>query len=111
MDFVERPLFGGAIICRLPSSFSDASLFRDVPDHQEVWVDGGPDRSLVIEILERKEDVLDDEAVPFFLSDLAACNDAQSPMVLKSRPALVEEELPELPAGVPCLLGVGEQTV
>ncbi|CAE8680809.1 unnamed protein product, partial [Polarella glacialis] len=102
-------LFGGAITCELPRSFSDASTFREVPDHQEVWVDCDSDRSLVIEILEKK-DVPDDQAIAFFLSDLASFNEALEAEVLSSR-ALAVEEVPQMPAAALCLGGLGEQTV
>mmetsp|Transcript_90919 Transcript_90919/g.294221 ORF Transcript_90919/g.294221 Transcript_90919/m.294221 type:complete len:197 (+) Transcript_90919:68-658(+) len=107
----EAPLYGGAIVCDMPRCFSDASNFREVPDHQEVWVDGASDRSLIVEILERKDEVPDDQALAFFLSDLAAFNEAQEAAVLTSRPALMGEELPRLPADVRCFTGVGEQKV
>eukprot|EP00440_Ansanella_granifera_P033918 gb/GFBE01036797.1/.p1 GENE.gb/GFBE01036797.1/~~gb/GFBE01036797.1/.p1 ORF type:complete len:188 (+),score=32.74 gb/GFBE01036797.1/:1-564(+) len=105
----EVPLYGGAISCDLPKSFSDASVFREVPDHQEVWVDTSSDRSIMVEILERK-DVSDDGAISFFLSDLAEFNEARDATVLSSR-ALGDEEMPHLPAPATCLCGVGEQTV
>ncbi|CAE7720558.1 MPK5 [Symbiodinium sp. CCMP2592] len=49
------PLYGGALTCELPRTLTDASAFREVPDHQEVWVDTSSDRSVVIEILEAKD--------------------------------------------------------
>eukprot|EP00931_Biecheleriopsis_adriatica_P039642 TRINITY_DN22658_c0_g1_i1.p1 TRINITY_DN22658_c0_g1~~TRINITY_DN22658_c0_g1_i1.p1 ORF type:complete len:213 (+),score=49.92 TRINITY_DN22658_c0_g1_i1:79-639(+) len=108
-DTREVELYGGAISCDLPRSFSDASNFREVPDHQEVWVDTCSDRSLMIEILESK-DVTDDEAISFFLSDLAAFNAAVDPTVVERR-VLAAEEVPHLPPEVRCLHGVGEQTI
>ncbi len=47
-----RPLFGGAIRCLVPNSFSDVSLIRQVPDNQEVFADPSSDSSLIIEVLE-----------------------------------------------------------
>eukprot|EP00933_Yihiella_yeosuensis_P078008 TRINITY_DN89089_c0_g1_i1.p1 TRINITY_DN89089_c0_g1~~TRINITY_DN89089_c0_g1_i1.p1 ORF type:complete len:203 (+),score=23.84 TRINITY_DN89089_c0_g1_i1:36-611(+) len=105
----EAELYGGALVCDMPKSFSDASIFREVPDHQEVWVDKSSDRSLVIEILEKKE-VSDNEAIPFFLSDLASFNEALDPTVLSTR-ALLPQEVPGLPEFARCFTGVGEQTV
>eukprot|EP00929_Paragymnodinium_shiwhaense_P048643 TRINITY_DN24567_c0_g1_i1.p1 TRINITY_DN24567_c0_g1~~TRINITY_DN24567_c0_g1_i1.p1 ORF type:complete len:188 (-),score=47.46 TRINITY_DN24567_c0_g1_i1:1-564(-) len=103
------PLFGGAISCDLPRSFHDAAEFREVPDHQEVRVDTATDRSVIVEILERK-DVPDDQAVAFFLKDLASFNDALEDKVLSNR-ELDSQDLPHMPAEATCLGGVGEQLV
>ncbi|CAJ1353534.1 unnamed protein product [Effrenium voratum] len=107
-DMQEAQLYGGAMLCELPRSFADASTLREVPDHQEVWVDTGSDRSLMIEILERK-DVADEEAMHFFLSDLAAFNDASEASILRSGP-LAPEEVPHVP-GACAAKAVGEQIV
>jgi Ran-interacting Mog1 protein len=69
----ERPLFGGAIVCRIPSEWIDISDIRQVPDHQECWQDTREGRLLVIEILERKE-IPDDKAAEYFFRDLAEYN-------------------------------------
>ncbi|KAK8109115.1 multicopy suppressor of ts gsp1 [Apiospora sp. TS-2023a] len=47
------PLFGGALVCDLPSNFADVSKLRQVPDNQEVWIDRDGFTSLVFEIDER----------------------------------------------------------
>uniref|UniRef100_A0A7S1APN3 Ran guanine nucleotide release factor n=1 Tax=Noctiluca scintillans TaxID=2966 RepID=A0A7S1APN3_NOCSC len=101
--------FGGAIVCDLPHSLTDASQVRHVPDHQEVWVDSMTDSSLVCEILQ-KAGVKDSEAVKFFLADLADSNDARSSAVVQSR-RLGAEEVPYLPAEVACFSGLGEQMI
>mmetsp|Transcript_156475 Transcript_156475/g.276400 ORF Transcript_156475/g.276400 Transcript_156475/m.276400 type:complete len:193 (-) Transcript_156475:177-755(-) len=104
-------LYGGAITCDMPSTFDDVSAIREVPDHQEVWADRSSDRSLIVEILERKKEVTDEQAVNFFLADLASANDAKDLRILVDRPAHTEEELPSVPADTRCMLGVCEQTV
>ena len=38
--FNVTPLYGGAVTTVLPAGFLDASLFRSVPDTQEVYVNG-----------------------------------------------------------------------
>eukprot|EP00928_Gymnodinium_smaydae_P015011 TRINITY_DN15506_c0_g1_i1.p1 TRINITY_DN15506_c0_g1~~TRINITY_DN15506_c0_g1_i1.p1 ORF type:complete len:216 (+),score=51.78 TRINITY_DN15506_c0_g1_i1:59-649(+) len=106
----EIELYGGALSCELPVTFADASNFRQVPDHQEVWVDSGSDRSFMVEILERKTEVSDDRAVEFFLQDLAEFNDARNSRVLSSR-KLDNAEIPGVPADAACFVGVGEQSV
>lgn len=103
----EVPLYGGALSTELPRSFTDASTFREVPDHQEVWVDTTSDRSVIIEILEQK-DVDDAQAIEFFLSDLAAFNEAIDSKVLHSRP-VAPEEVPHLRCRA--FMGLGHQVV
>lgn len=103
----EVPLYGGALSTELPRSFTDASTFREVPDHQEVWVDTTSDRSVIIEILEQK-DVDDAQAIEFFLSDLAAFNEAIDSKVLHSRP-VAPEEVPHLRCRT--FMGLGQQVV
>mmetsp|Transcript_9264 Transcript_9264/g.20604 ORF Transcript_9264/g.20604 Transcript_9264/m.20604 type:complete len:187 (+) Transcript_9264:66-626(+) len=102
------PWYGGAILCDLPSSFQDASEVRQVPDHQEVWTDHSSDRSITVEILERK-DIADDHAVAFFLADLADANDARDARLVSER-QLSTQEVPHL-ADVHCRLGVGLQRI
>ena len=103
--FLEVPLYGGAMLADMPKSFADASQFREVPDHQEVWVDTSSDRSVIIEILEKK-DVPDEEAMEFFLADLAAFNDAKESKLLSTRSAS-PEEVPHLNCRV--FLALGQQ--
>jgi hypothetical protein len=45
-------LYGGAITALIPTMMQDASDIRQVPDHQEVFLDKGSNNSLIIEILE-----------------------------------------------------------
>lgn len=60
-----QALFGGAVRMRMPSGYTDVSGFRQVPDHQEVWVGDGRtapmavtaegkamDGSVIVELLE-----------------------------------------------------------
>merc|ERR1711988_1460335 len=51
-----------------------------------------------------------EEAVRFFLSDLATANEARESQVLTSRQLHIEE-VPGMPPDVQCLYGVAEQTV
>jgi hypothetical protein len=54
---VTRELYGGAIKLNLPTSYDDVSNFRQVPDHQEVWVDRDSNTSLIVELLDLDEEV------------------------------------------------------
>ncbi|KAK5135051.1 hypothetical protein LTR08_005711 [Meristemomyces frigidus] len=67
--FNSTPLFGGALTASLPSTFTDVSEMRQVPDHQEVWLDPNGFTSIVVEILERVEKP-DLEALQHHLDDL-----------------------------------------
>jgi Ran-interacting Mog1 protein len=92
-DFVQRPLFGWALACHLPSDWRDVSDVRQVPDHQECWQSVGAaaaddfSRLLVIEILERQNDIADADAAEYFFRDLAESNG--SPVLsFTARPSL-----------------------
>ncbi|KAI3325353.1 Mog1p/PsbP-like protein [Xylariaceae sp. AK1471] len=49
----STPLFGGALVCDLPTKFADVSRLRQVPDNQEVYIDKDGFTSIIIEINER----------------------------------------------------------
>ena len=92
-DLTDQPLFGGTLRLGVPSTWRDVSEVRQVPDHQEVWQDrteeGQPPSEirrtgedgriqiegtggvLVVEILDRQDDVSDEGAAKFFFDDLA----------------------------------------
>lgn len=52
-EFISTPLFGGAIVCDLPSNFADVSKLRQVPDNQEVYIDQDGFTSIIFDITER----------------------------------------------------------
>jgi hypothetical protein len=81
----ERPLFGGAVSCEIPTAWRDVSDIRQVPDHQECWqeMDGAV---LVVEILQRQDDVTDANAAKFFFDDLADSNDTSNVVSFQSQP-------------------------
>ncbi|KAH7394155.1 hypothetical protein DE146DRAFT_617170 [Phaeosphaeria sp. MPI-PUGE-AT-0046c] len=70
MSFTNTPLFGGAITAALPSNFADTSQIREVPDHQEVYLDADGYSSIVIEILEYVDKSSDEEALQYHFADL-----------------------------------------
>ncbi|RDW73797.1 hypothetical protein BP5796_07239 [Coleophoma crateriformis] len=51
--FVATPLFGGAMIVDLPETFTDVSRIRQIPDHQEVFLDKDGYTSIMFDITER----------------------------------------------------------
>ncbi|KAI9169163.1 hypothetical protein LWI28_007998 [Acer negundo] len=79
----ERPLFGGAIASTFPHRFQDVSNVRQVPDHQEVFVDPARDESLIFELLDFKDDVGDNGSAAWFLQDLATEQDAEGCTLLE----------------------------
>ncbi|KAL1551017.1 ran guanine nucleotide release factor-like [Salvia divinorum] len=79
----QRPLFGGAISSTFPLRFQDVSNIREVPDHQEVFVDPTRDESLIFELLDLKTDVADHGSATWFLQDLANEQDAEGATVLE----------------------------
>ncbi|XP_016456872.2 uncharacterized protein LOC107780806 [Nicotiana tabacum] len=79
----ERALFGGAISSTFPLRFQDVSNVRQVPDHQEVFVDPARDESLIIELLDLKVDVADSGSATWFLQDLANEQDAEGTTIIE----------------------------
>jgi hypothetical protein len=51
--YTSTPLFGGALIVDLPSTFADVSTIRQVPDHQEVYLDKDGFTSIIFDITQR----------------------------------------------------------
>lgn len=87
MSFRSAELFGGAITVDLPVGFGDArsglppplpcnrrltssSTIRQIPDHQEVFLDANGYSSIVFEILERVDKPTDEEALQYHFQDL-----------------------------------------
>ena len=98
---VTRTLYGGAIKLDLPSSFDDVSAFRQVPDHQEVWVDRDSNRSVIVELLDMEEDCQDFEVCEHIFRDCAQANNASDISILSQR-RLRAAEVPKLMLDPPC---------
>ncbi|XP_050375215.1 uncharacterized protein LOC126792780 [Argentina anserina] len=81
--YSQRALFGGAISSLFPDRFQDVSNVRQVPDHQEAFVDPARDESLIIELLDFKPDVADSGSATWFLQDLATEQDAEGSVVIE----------------------------
>ncbi|KQK23966.2 ran guanine nucleotide release factor [Brachypodium distachyon] len=79
----RRLLFGGAISSTFPVRFQDVSNIREVPDHQEVFVDPSRDESLIFELLDLKGEVEDGGSALWFLRDVANEQDAGDSMVVE----------------------------
>lgn len=80
MAYTTRPLFGGAITASLPTNFADVSEIRQVPDHQEVWLDRDGFTSIVVDILERvqiDDGMSDAQALEYHLRDVVGEEDGE----------------------------------
>eukprot|EP00759_Apiculatamorpha_spiralis_P054266 PhF_6_TR6893/c0_g1_i1/m.9983 len=71
-------LFGGAMqCCPLPPLFVDVSEIRQIPDNQEVHNDVDTGCTVIIELMQGREDIAEIvEAARFLWCDLAKDNDA-----------------------------------
>ncbi|EGC38065.1 hypothetical protein DICPUDRAFT_29264 [Dictyostelium purpureum] len=96
-NFVKRPLYGGAIEISIPERFRDITQFRQVPDHQEVFVDEKSDQSFIVELNE-KQSVVDDQAILFHYENLTEELELpkEKSVVLNQR-KLTNDELPNFP--------------
>lgn len=103
----NRSLFGGAIVCNFPGRFEDVSDVRQVPDHQEAFVDAGRDESLIFELLDMKHDVADNGSATWFFQDLASEQDADGTMVFEQSGVFEAEWLRfrDMPAVVTTAVG------
>ncbi|KAK6363190.1 multicopy suppressor of ts gsp1 [Orbilia blumenaviensis] len=70
ISFTEKELFGGAITANVPSTWTDLSNIRQVPDNQECFIDITGLATLIFELNERVEKENDEEAIIFHLSDI-----------------------------------------
>jgi hypothetical protein len=109
-----RPLYGGAITCQIPDDWRDVSDVRQVPDHQECWQDT-EGRLLVVEILARESEVIDEQAAAFFFHDLADYNGMKAPDVKFTPQPELSNKINLAGAGLPdsakLCFGTGYQTV
>ncbi|KAF9009338.1 Mog1p/PsbP-like protein [Cyathus striatus] len=79
--YIKRPLFGGAIVADTAPDLLDASLVRQIPDTQEVFMYKESDVSIIVEILQRVEPSTYDDAIKFHFDSLAEDNSAASAQV------------------------------
>ena len=78
LHFARTQFFGGGVECLLPTSFEDVSIVRQIPDHQEVYVDKVTEMSFIVELLAFETDVANAAIGEYLFDDLAQCNDAVS---------------------------------
>ncbi|KAF1973547.1 Mog1p/PsbP-like protein [Bimuria novae-zelandiae CBS 107.79] len=70
MSFKKVELYGGAITVDLPAAYGDASQIREVPDHQELYLDENGYTGVIFEILEYVDNLTDAEALQYHFADL-----------------------------------------
>lgn len=90
-DFRPVELYGGYMQSVIPPFFDDASDFRQIPDHQEVFVHQETGCCLIIELNARQPSVSNEEAAEFFFKDLAQASGAVDFRVEQKRPLGVED--------------------
>ncbi|MCJ1224131.1 hypothetical protein MMC12_000775 [Toensbergia leucococca] len=93
VEYTRVDLYGGALSVELPVGFIDASNFRPVPDHQEVFVSNNNSTSIIIDILESVDIRTEREALDFHFD--AIVNQADNPQIWTAQ-FLISFELPGL---------------
>ncbi|KAF9284072.1 hypothetical protein BGZ68_004922 [Mortierella alpina] len=111
MDAPQQELYGGAITMSLPRKFENICNVREVPDHQEVFVNVDEDQSVIVEILELAAEASDEACAPFHFQQLAEDNDAEDASVVQSVSILNNAELPTWPADTKIYLLLGQQRI
>ncbi|KAG0324260.1 hypothetical protein BG000_002278 [Podila horticola] len=111
MEVIEQELYGGAITMNLPRKFGNISHVREVPDHQEVFVNVDEDQSVIVEILELAAEASDDGCAAFHYQQLAEDNDAEESSTIQSVSILSNAELPSWPSDAKIYLLLGQQRV
>ncbi|KAK4994355.1 hypothetical protein LTR66_005600 [Elasticomyces elasticus] len=95
--FKRVQLFGGAIVADLPANFANVSDIRQVPDHQEVYLDRDGLTSIIFDILEQVDVGTDTDALQYHLKDIVG-EDAEQTKIWTSNAAVFSELPPQTPA-------------
>lgn len=82
-------LYGGALSSIVPAQFADASLFRQIPDNQEVFVDDATDDSMVFDILEKQDGDIK-QASRVHLEEISSLNNVSGYKELHFEPVSIE---------------------
>jgi len=110
VTFKEVKLFGGAILCDIPSNFADVSTIRQVPDNQEVFLDKDGFTSIVFDITERvgpdgSDEKIDGTAMTVHLEEIVD-EDLETVKVW----SMTRTEFSELPPKTPAYTLMATQT-
>ncbi|CAG8954179.1 hypothetical protein HYALB_00001294 [Hymenoscyphus albidus] len=109
-SFRSTPLFGGALIVDLPSNFADVSTIRQVPDHQEVYLDKDGFTSIIFDITERvgqpgSGPAIDGAALTTHLEDIVDSDDDTVQVW-----STTNTQFSKLPEDTPCYTLIATQT-
>jgi hypothetical protein len=104
MEVATKELYGGAITVELPKPYIDASDFRQIPDHQEVFLSQETLTSVIFEINQYVETSTETSAVHFHFTDVIEKPDRLAePLGEPSKETMMKLSLKDFPAYV--LLG------
>ena len=96
MDGALKGLFGGAIQVKIPNTFDDISTVRQVPDHQEVFVDKNSETSIIIELLAHDDKIDNSNIMAYYFEDLANSNESIENNVLFSEMIIDQDFFPHI---------------
>lgn len=87
MKYTNRQLYGGAITLNIPEGFENVSSVRDIPNHQEVFVDNFSECSIIVEILEPVDAPRYRNSIAeYYFNDISEFNDSLSTKIVCSEP-------------------------
>ena len=110
MSFKNVELYGGAITVELPAAYGDArfafcshsapattsltkySQIREMPDHQELYLDENGYSGVIFEILEYVEKPTDAEALQYHFADLVDGTGDETNMLEQSNATMLQVE-------------------
>lgn len=79
-------LFGGALCADFPPKFLDASVLRQIPDNQEVFLqDSKENLTVIIELLEKVEKPSDGSVAAYHFNSIAFDNDASQRVIWRDK--------------------------
>ncbi|KJE90530.1 hypothetical protein CAOG_01835 [Capsaspora owczarzaki ATCC 30864] len=106
-----RQLYGGAMTISLPDKFADVSGMRQIPDHQEVFVNQANDQSFMVDLLQYQSHVQGADAARFHFNEIAECNNAVDKSTVTEIVALAPDDIPGLDPLLEKWLLCGQQAV
>ncbi|KAK9174386.1 Ran-interacting Mog1 protein family protein [Cryptosporidium meleagridis] len=86
MEYTNRKLYGGAITLNIPKEFDDISNVRDIPDHQEVFVDELSESSIIVEILDPIDFDGCRNVAEYYFMDISEFNSSLDTRIIYSEP-------------------------
>lgn len=78
----KTQLFGGAIECCIPVSFSDVSEIRDLQDNEEAFGNKETDQSIIISLNSMDSSISKEELGKFHFQEIAVDNEASLSQII-----------------------------